>query len=60
LVDDSRESEVVTKNTEQVITTGRIAIAKTQALIQVNEEKLAVARKRLKELEAAKSWSKKI
>jgi len=28
LVDDSRESEVVTKNAEQVITTARAAIAK--------------------------------
>ena len=37
LVDDSRESEVVTKNAEQVITTVRVAIAKVQALIQVNE-----------------------
>ena len=54
LVDDSRESEVVTKNTEQVITTTRAAIAKVQALIQVNEQKLAACRKRLIELEAAK------
>jgi len=54
LVDDSRESEVITKNAEQVITTVRAAITKVQTLIQVNEEKLVVARKRLKELEAAK------
>ena len=54
LVDDSRKSEVVTKNAEKVITTARVAIAKAQALIQVNEQKLAAARKRLEELEAAK------
>ena len=53
-VDDSRESKVVTKNAEQVITTTRAAISKAQALIQVNEQKLATARKRLEELEAAK------
>ena len=47
MVDDSRESEVITENAEQ-------AIAKVQALIQVNEQKLAAARKRLEELEAAK------
>ena len=37
LVDDSRESEVVTKNAEQVITIARAVITKVQALIQVNE-----------------------
>ena len=37
LVDDSRESEVVIKNAEQVITTDRVAIVKAQALIQVNK-----------------------
>ena len=37
LVDDSRKSEVVTKNAEQVITTAQAAIAKAQNLIQVNE-----------------------
>ena len=36
LVDDSRESEVITKNAEQVITTTRAAIAKPQTMIQVN------------------------
>jgi len=54
LVDNSRESEVATKNAEQVITTARAAIAKAQVLIQVNEQKLAAARKRLEELEATK------
>jgi len=54
LVDNSRESEVITKNTEQVIATTQAAIAKAQALIQVNEQRLAAIRKRLEELEAAK------
>jgi len=54
LVDDSKEFEVVTKNAQQVIITARAAIAKAQALIQVNEQKLAAARERLEELEAAK------
>jgi len=54
MVDDSREFEVVIKNAEQVITTARAAIAKAQALIQVNEQKLAAFRERLEELEAAK------
>ena len=56
LVDDSRESEVIIKNTEQVIANAQAAIAKAQALIQVNEQKLTVARKRLEELEAAIKW----
>ena len=54
LVDDSREFEVISKNAEQVIATAQVAITKAQALIQVNEQKLAAARKRLDELEAVK------
>ena len=54
LIDDSIESEVITKNTKQVIPTAQAVIAKAQALIQVNEQKLAAARKRLEELEAVK------
>ena len=38
----------------QVIANAQARIAKAQALIQVNEQKLAIARKRLEELEAAK------
>ena len=45
LVDDSKESEVVIQNAEQVIATAQAAIVRAQALIQVNEQKLAVARK---------------
>jgi len=37
LVDDFRESEVITKNAKQVIENAQAAIAKTQVLIQVNE-----------------------
>jgi len=37
LIDDSRESEVFTKNAEQVIATAQVVIAKAQVLIQVNE-----------------------
>ena len=33
LVDNSKESEVITKSVEQVITTARAAIAKAQALL---------------------------
>ena len=54
LVDDSRESEVIAKNAEQVIANAQAVIAKVQALIQVNEQKLITATKRLEELEAAK------
>ena len=54
LVDDSREFKVITKNAKQVISNAQVAIAKAQALFQVNEQKLAVARKKLEELKAAK------
>ena len=54
LVDDSRESEVITKNAEQVIVNAQAAISKAQTLIQVNEQKFVVARKRLEEVEDAK------
>jgi len=54
LINDSRESEVITKNAKQVIANAQAATAKTQALIQVNEQKLGAVKKRLEELEAAK------
>ena len=47
LVDDSKECEVIIKNAKQVIANTQTAITKAQALIQVNKQKLAVARKRL-------------
>ena len=55
LADDSKESKVVIQSAEQVIATAQVVIAKAQALIQVNEQKLAVARKKLEELETAKT-----
>ena len=55
LVGDSKESEIVIQSAEQVITTARITIATVQTLIEANEQKLAVARKRLEELEVAKT-----
>jgi len=56
LVDDSKESEVVIQSPEQVIATAQVAIAKAQALIQVNKQKLVIARKKLEELKTAKTW----
>ena len=53
MVDYARESEVITKNAEQVIANAQAAIVKAHALIQVNEQKLATAKKRLEKLEVA-------
>ena len=55
LISDSNESEIVIQSAEQVITTARITIARAQALIEANELKLVAARKRLEELETARS-----
>jgi len=55
LVGDSKESEVVIQSAEQVIATTRITIAKAQTLIEANEQKLAVGRKRLEELKIART-----
>ena len=55
LVGDSKESEIVIQSAEQVTATARITIARAQALIEANKQKLAVARKRLEELETAKT-----
>ena len=54
LIGDSKESEIVIQSEEQVSTTARITIARAQALIEINEQKLAAARKRLEELENAR------
>ena len=43
LVGNSKESEVVIQSAEQVIATAQITIAKAQALIEINEQKLAAA-----------------
>ena len=40
LIDDSKESEIIIYNAEQVITTAQVAIAKAQALIEVNKRNL--------------------
>ena len=45
LIGDSKESEIVIQSAEQVITTARITVARAQALIEANEQKLIVARK---------------
>ena len=55
LVNDSRETEVATKNAERVITSAQAAIAKAQALIQVHKQKLATAQEKMEELKAAKN-----
>ena len=54
LIGDSRESEIVMQNAEQVIISARATIAKAEALIAINEQKLATARKKLEELEAVR------
>ena len=54
LVDDSKESEVVIQSTQQVITTAQAAIVRAQALIEANEQKLVIVRKKLEELKTVK------
>ena len=54
-VGDQKESEVVIQSAEQVITTAHVTVAKAQAMIEVNKQKLAAARKRLEELEIART-----
>ena len=55
LIGDSKESEIIIQSAEQVITTARITIARAQALIEANEQKLIAARKRLGELEIVRT-----
>ena len=55
LTGDSKESEIVIQSAEQVISTGQVTIARAQALIETNEQKLVAARKRLEELETART-----
>ena len=54
LLGDFKESEIVIQSAEHVIATARATIARAQAFIEINEQKLAAARKRLEELETAK------
>ena len=46
---------IVTKNVESIITSSRAMIAKEQALIQDNEQKLMNKKKKMEEFEVAKS-----
>ena len=55
LIGDSKKSKIVIQSVEQVITTARITIARAQALIEANDQKLVAARKRLEELENARA-----
>ena len=57
LIGNSKESEIIMQSVEQVIITARATIAKAEALIEINEQKLATARKKLEELEAARTLS---
>jgi len=55
LTGDSRESELIMQSTEQIIINARSAIAKAEALIAINEKKLATIRKKLEEQKAARA-----
>jgi len=55
LIGDSKEYELIMQSTEQIIISARATIAKTEALIAINEQKYANARKKLEELEAVKT-----
>ena len=55
LISDSKESEIVVQSAEQVIATARVTIARAQALIETNEQKLVATKKRLEELETART-----
>jgi len=55
LIGDSRECELIMQSTEQILISARATLAKTEALIAINEQKFANTKKRLEELEAAKT-----
>jgi len=55
LTNDSRESELVMQSTELVIINARAAIAKAEAVLTINEKKLATIKKRLEEQQAARA-----
>jgi len=55
LADDSMESELVMQSTEHIIINARAAIAKAEAMLTINEKKLATIKKRLEEQQAAKA-----
>ena len=54
LINDIHQSEVVSKIAEDVIASARVAITKTQALIQYHELKLANEKRKVEELETTK------
>jgi len=55
LTDDSKESELVMQSTEQAIINARAAIAKAEAVLALNEKKLATIKKRIEEQQAARA-----
>ena len=55
LIGNSKEFEIVIQSAKQVITITRITIARAQALIEVNEQKLVATRKRLEELKTVRT-----
>ena len=55
MADDHQRSEIITKGAEGVIASARAASAKAQALIHDNKLKVVNEKKRMEELEAAKS-----
>ena len=55
LTDASWESELVRQGAEHAIINARSAIAKAEAVIAINEKKLATIKKRLEEQEAARA-----
>ena len=59
LIGDSKKSEIVIQSAEQVIATARVTIARAQALIEINEQKLVAARKRLEEQKLPRQRLKK-
>ena len=55
LIGDSKESEIVIQSAKQVIATARATIARAQALIEINEQNVVAARKRLEGLKTART-----
>jgi len=58
LIGDSKEYELIMQSTEQILINARATIAKTEALIAINERKFTHAKKKLEELEAARTHVK--
>ena len=58
LIGDSKEYELIMQSSEQILIDARATIAKAEALIAINEQKFAHAKKKLEELEAARTQVK--